>query len=249
MSTNYCIYGIHPVTMVVYSNPENVSELYVHNSTHNVRLRDLIQLASEKSINVHRIANNQLTEKAHTSKHQGVVAFCHNNVEWCEQDVYDILINQGANALLLILDCVTDPHNLGACLRTAEATGVQALVTPKDRSVGLTASVRKVASGAAELIPLVRVANLARTMRNLKQHGMWMIGTTHDAHTSVFDTDLTQPLALVVGSEDAGLRRLTREHCDQLVSVPMAGVLDSLNVSVATGVCLYEVLRQRRTTC
>jgi len=187
-------------------------------------------------------------QKAHTTKHQGVVALCHEGFQWREQDAYEMIIKEGTDMLLLVLDRVTEPHNLGACLRTAEAAGAHALITPKDRSVSLTPTVRKVASGAAELVPLVRVANLARTLRTLKKHGVWLIGATHDAPSSLYAADLRRPLALVMGSEGAGLRRLTRALCDEVVHVPMSGMVETLNVSVATGICLYEVLRQRRFT-
>ncbi len=151
-----------------------------------------------------------------------------------------------APPLLLVLDGVTDPHNLGACLRSADAAGVAAVIVPRDRAVGLTPVVRKVAAGAAETVPLVQVVNLARTLRELKERGVWLVGTADDAARTLYDVDLSGPTALVLGSEGEGMRRLTREACDELVSIPMAGAVESLNVSVATGVALFEAVRQRR---
>lgn len=163
-----------------------------------------------------------------------------------EDDLFDILDNLKQPPFLLILDCIQDPHNLGACLRSADAAGVHAVVAPKDRAVSLTETVRKVACGAAEHVPFVMVTNLARTLKQLKEQGLWLVGTADDAKQSLFDVDLTGPLALVMGAEGKGLRRLTREYCDFLVHIPMAGSVECLNVSVATGVCLFEAVRQRK---
>jgi 23S rRNA (guanosine2251-2'-O)-methyltransferase len=163
-----------------------------------------------------------------------------------EDDLFAVLGNLKEPPFLLLLDCVQDPHNLGACLRSADAAGVHAVVAPKDRSVSLTDTVRKVACGAAEHVPFVMVTNLARTLKQLKEHGLWLVGTADDAKQSLYDIDLSGPLALVMGAEGKGLRRLTRECCDFLVHIPMAGSVECLNVSVATGVCLFEAVRQRR---
>ncbi len=163
-----------------------------------------------------------------------------------EDDLFAILGSLKEPPFLLLLDCVQDPHNLGACLRSADAAGVHAVVAPKDRAVSLTETVRKVACGAAEHVPLVTVTNLARTLKQLKEAGLWLVGTADDATQSLYDVDLTGPLALVMGAEGEGLRRLTRQCCDFLVHIPMAGSVGCLNVSVATGVCLFEAVRQRR---
>lgn len=165
-----------------------------------------------------------------------------------EDDLFDILDSLKEPPFLLILDGVQDPHNLGACLRSADAAGVHAVIAPKDRAVSLTDTVRKIACGAAEHVPFVTVTNLARTLKELKEAGLWLVGTADGAEQSLYDIDLTGPLALVMGAEGKGLRRLTREHCDFLVHIPMAGSVECLNVSVATGVCLFEAVRQRRRT-
>ena len=165
--------------------------------------------------------------------------------EWSEDDLLAMLSGSDKPPFLLILDGVTDPHNLGACLRTADAVGVQAVVVPKDKSASLSPTVRKVACGAAETVPLVRVTNLARFMRTIRDDGVWLIGTAGEADNTLYQADFTGPVALVMGAEGKGMRRLTREHCDLLINIPMLGHVDSLNVSVATGVCLYEALRQR----
>ena len=163
-----------------------------------------------------------------------------------ENDLFEILRHLQQPPFLLILDGLQDPHNLGACLRSADAAGVHAVIVPKDRAVSLTDTVCKVACGAAEHVPLVTVTNLARTLKQLKELGLWLVGTADDAKQSLYDVDLTGPLALVMGAEGKGLRRLTKEHCDFLVHIPMAGSVECLNVSVAAGVCLFEAVRQRR---
>ena len=158
----------------------------------------------------------------------------------------DAVLNKQSEPFLLVLDGVTDPHNIGACLRTADAAGVHAVIVPKDKSAGLTATARKVACGAAESVPLIQVTNLSRTLKHLQDKGVWVIGTAGEAEQLIYQVDLKGPTALVMGAEGKGMRRLTREHCDQLVKLPMAGAVSSLNVSVATGVCLYEIVRQRQ---
>ncbi|MEP1705588.1 MAG: 23S rRNA (guanosine(2251)-2'-O)-methyltransferase RlmB, partial [Marinobacter sp.] len=177
--------------------------------------------------------------------HQGIVAAVSESREWSEDDLLAMLSGSDKPPFLLLLDGVTDPHNLGACLRTADAVGVQAVVVPKDKSASLSPTVRKVACGAAETVPLVRVTNLARFMRTIRDEGVWLIGTAGEASSTLYQADFTGPVALVMGAEGKGMRRLTREHCDLLINIPMLGHVDSLNVSVATGACLYEALRQR----
>jgi 23S rRNA (guanosine2251-2'-O)-methyltransferase len=179
--------------------------------------------------------------------HQGVVAEVSPSQVWGDAMLDELLDRTEGAPLLLVLDGVTDPHNLGACLRTADAAGALAVIIPKDKSATLNATVRKVACGAAEVIPLVAVTNLARTLEKLQQRGLWVVGTAGEAEQEIYDQDLSGPIVLVMGAEGKGMRRLTREHCDFLVRLPMAGSVSSLNVSVATGVCLFEALRQRRS--
>ncbi|MGL5250136.1 MAG: 23S rRNA (guanosine(2251)-2'-O)-methyltransferase RlmB, partial [Enterovibrio sp.] len=184
-------------------------------------------------------------EKVPGAVHQGLVARVKAGRQYNENDL-DALLQENAAPLLLILDGVTDPHNLGACLRNADAAGVTAVIVPKDRSATLNATARKVAVGAAETVPLVRVTNLARTMRHLQQQGVWIVGTAGDAPNDIYQTKLTGALAIVMGAEGEGMRRLTRETCDVLTKIPMVGTVSSLNISVAAGVCLFEALRQRQ---
>ncbi|MEO9701627.1 23S rRNA (guanosine(2251)-2'-O)-methyltransferase RlmB, partial [Marinobacter alexandrii] len=190
---------------------------------------------------VHR---RELDERV-SGVHQGIVAAVSESREWTEDDLLAQLAGSDKPPFLLVLDGVTDPHNLGACMRTADAVGVQAVIVPKDKSASLTPVARKVACGAAETVPFVRVTNLARFLRILKDQGVWLIGTAGEADATLFQADFKGPVALVMGAEGKGMRRLTREHCDQLINIPMLGHVDSLNVSVATGVCLYQALRQR----
>jgi 23S rRNA (guanosine2251-2'-O)-methyltransferase len=189
---------------------------------------------------------NQLDKLAKSRKHQGIIAEYNAPKTWGDNELFDLLSELNEPALLLILDGVTDPHNLGACLRTAEAAGVQAVITTKDKAAGLTPVVRKVASGAAEIIPLIQVTNLARTLDTLKDAGIWIIGTSDHATENMYSQDLTGPIAFVMGAEGKGMRRLTEKQCDILANLPMAGEVSSLNISVATGVCLYEAVRQRQ---
>jgi len=201
--------------------------------------------AQAGGITVHCVPRAELDALVGGARHQGVVARGTAPPQRSEVDLDAVLAGQTKAAFLLVLDGVQDPHNLGACLRSADAAGVQAVIAPKDRSVSLTPTVRKVASGAAEAVPFIQVTNLARTLRELKQAGIWLVGTAGEAGTSLFEADLAGPLALVMGAEGKGLRRLTRETCDTLVHIPMAGSVASLNVSVATGICLFEAVRQR----
>lgn len=210
-------------------------------------MRKLLAELAAAGLEVVQADRNTLDRLSGGSNHQGVIALTQAPSVLNEPQLDDLLAALRAPPLLLILDGVTDPHNLGACLRTADAAGVDAVITPRDRSVGLTPVVCKVASGAAETVPLVQVTNLARSLRHLQDsHRVFLVGTGGEASQTLFDADLTGPLGLVLGAEGEGLRRLTRENCDLLVSLPMLGSVESLNVSVATGVCLYEALRQRR---
>ena len=185
-----------------------------------------------------------LDNKANGEQHQGIMARVKPARQYSEKDLDEIIARE-ATPFFLVLDGVTDPHNLGACLRSADAAGVHGVIVPKDKSAKLNGTARKVACGAAETVPLIQVTNLARTLRDIKEAGVWVVGTAGETDTHVFDANLTGPMAIVMGAEGDGMRRLTREHCDVLVKIPMVGTVSSLNVSVATGICLFEVLRQR----
>jgi 23S rRNA (guanosine2251-2'-O)-methyltransferase len=208
-------------------------------------LQEVARIARDRGLEPHLVNREDLDILAPEARHQGVVARCLVQPAFTEEQLFVLLDNLEEPPLLLLLDGVQDPHNLGACLRTAEALGVHAVVAPKDRSVGLTPVVRKVASGAAERIPFVPITNLARLIRELRDRGLWLVGTVVNGGESLYKMDLKGPLALVLGAEDRGLRRLTREHCDCLIHIPMRGAVGSLNVSVAAGVCLFEAQRQR----
>ncbi len=209
----------------------------------------IINLSRKHGISVQMVNRKVLDDKTKGEQHQGVVARVTPGKNYSEADL-DTFISQaqsqGNEPFFLILDGVTDPHNLGACLRNADAAGVQAIIVPKDNAARLTGTVRKVAVGAAETVPLVQVTNLARTMKTLQQMGVWIVGTAGETDTCLYDVKLSGPLALVMGAEGKGMRRLTRENCDQLIKLPMAGSVSSLNVSVATGICLFEIVRQRK---
>lgn len=240
------VVGHHAVTELLRQQPEAILELLVQNDRRDRRMQELRDLARNNKIGVQEMSKSDL-DKLGVRGHQGVVATVSGGKDaLAEQDLTALLAKAESAPLLLVLDGVTDPHNLGACLRSADAAGVTAVIVPKDKAVGLTPVVRKVASGAAETVPLVVVTNLARCLQSLQEQGIWLVGTDDEASVSLYEQDLTGPLAIVMGSEGAGLRRLTRECCDHLVSIPMAGELSSLNVSVATGVTLFEAVRQRQ---
>ncbi|MGC6358578.1 23S rRNA (guanosine(2251)-2'-O)-methyltransferase RlmB [Bisgaard Taxon 45] len=239
------IYGIHAVSAFLNHAPERLIEVYVLKGREDKRLQPLLNELYRLGIAVQLVNRQTLDKKADGEVHQGIIARVQPAKELNEGDL-DRILADTRNPLLLVLDGVTDPHNLGACLRTADAAGVSAVIVPKDKSAQLTAIARKVACGAAEVMPLIRVTNLARTLRELQQnHNIWVVGTAGEATETLYQTQLTGRLALVMGAEGEGMRRLTREHCDQLISIPMAGSVSSLNVSVATGVCLFEIVRQR----
>ena len=239
-------YGIHSVRMMLTRTPQRVRRLLLAAGRDDARVGEIRALAQRASIAIES-ANDALLDKlAEGGRHQGVVAELLAKAGDPETQLEEALEAAGDQPLLLVLDGVQDPHNLGACLRSADAAGVAAVIAPRDRAAGLTPVARKVAAGAAEALPFIAVVNLARTLRDLKERGIWLIGTSDDADKTLFDADFTGPTALVMGSEGEGMRRLTRECCDQLVSIPMAGAVESLNVSVATGVALFEAVRQRR---
>lgn len=243
MSEN--IYGIHAVSAFLNNAPERLIEVYVLKGREDKRLQPLLNELHRLGISVQFVNRQTLDKKADGEVHQGIIARIQPAKELNEADLDAILKNK-QSPLLLVLDGVTDPHNLGACLRTADAAGVCAVIVPKDKSAQLSSIARKVACGAAEVIPLIRVTNLARTLRDLQnEHNIWVVGTAGEATETLYQAKLTGGLALVMGAEGDGMRRLTRENCDQLISIPMAGSVSSLNVSVATGVCLFEIVRQR----
>ena len=245
MAQQEWLYGLHAMQAVLENEPERVLEILVLKGRDDERLNNVINQARRFGISVQFCQRKVLDDKVDGEQHQGVVARAKPARVMDESDL-DAILSRQAEPFLLVLDGVTDPHNIGACLRTADAAGVHALIVPKDKSAGLTATARKVACGAAESVPLIQVTNLSRTLKQLQEKGVWIIGTAGEAEQLIYDVDLKGPTALVMGAEGKGMRRLTREHCDQLVKLPMAGAVSSLNVSVATGVCLYEIVRQRQ---
>tara|TARA_E500000178_G_scaffold4373_1_gene4540 strand:- start:83 stop:826 length:744 start_codon:yes stop_codon:yes gene_type:complete len=239
-------FGIHAVDSLLRRAPQRILVLFVQTDRNDKRIQSLLTLAKNQGVSVTRVPKSDLDTKV-AERHQGVVAVIEpasSEANLSERDLV-AYVSGVERPLVLVLDGVTDPHNLGACLRSADAAGVHAVVVPKDNSAELNAEARKVASGAAEAIPLVRVTNLARTLKALKEAGLWVVGTTGEADTVLYDQDLTLPVVIVMGAEGRGMRRLTTHACDFLVKLPMAGDVSSLNVSVATGVCLFEAVRQR----
>lgn len=245
MSDKYLIYGMHAVQAALEKEPQNITRIWLEQSRRDQRGSAIMGLAKQGGIHVERVKRDELDKLAPDSNHQGVVAESKAKAALNEAGLKQLLDHLEEAPLLLILDGVTDPHNLGACLRTADAAGVHAVIVPRDKACGLTPVVRKVASGAAETMPFVQVTNLARTLKALKERNIWLVGTDLDSEQDIYQADLTGPLALVMGAEGKGMRRLTREECDFLVKLPMRGSVQSLNVSVSTGICLYEAVRQR----
>jgi len=238
------LYGFHAVLSRLRAKPDSIRELYVEGSRHDGRMKELIAVAQSKGVHARAVDAERLAGLAGPdARHQGVVALA-DEVKM-PSFVEDVLDGLSEPPLLLLLDGVTDPHNLGACLRVADAAGCHAVIAPKDRSVGLTAAASKVASGAAETVPYIMVTNLARTMRDLKDRNVWLVGADQEADASLYDTRLDGAIGWVLGAEGEGLRRLTRENCDLIASIPMRGTVESLNVSVASGVCLFETRRRR----
>ncbi|HRC38120.1 MAG TPA: 23S rRNA (guanosine(2251)-2'-O)-methyltransferase RlmB [Rubrivivax sp.] len=243
MSTKV-LFGFHAVTVRLKTAPASIAEIHVDATRRDARMRQFVERAREAGARLIDSDDARLTQLAGTTRHQGVVARV--SALKAQHSLDEVLDGVSGAPLVLVLDGVTDPHNLGACLRVADGAGAHAVVAPKDHAVGLNATVAKVASGAAETVPYLMVTNLARTLNELKERDLRIIGTSDDAAATVFEADLRGPVALVLGAEGAGLRQLTRRTCDELVRIPMAGAVESLNVSVAAGVCLYEALRQRR---
>ncbi|MFK5984109.1 MAG: 23S rRNA (guanosine(2251)-2'-O)-methyltransferase RlmB [Pseudomonadota bacterium] len=255
MNKKDAIYGFHAVkallNQLTAKSADLDSILYIDKQRRDQRILQLLDLAKTKSITIKRVNKLEL-DKLAEGKHQGVVFYLssspqNSQVTTTKSEAYldDLLEQTDSNYFFLLLDGVQDPHNLGACLRTADAAAVQAIIIPKDRAVSLTPVVRKVACGADQHVPLIQVTNLSRTMDLLKSYGIWLVGTAGEAEKNLYQADLTGNLAIVMGAEEKGLRRLTREKCDSLINIPMFGHVESLNVSVSTGICLFEALRQR----
>ncbi len=236
--------GINAVAAALENDRTHVRELWIEARARNPRLAELVELARGAGIPVRQVATDMLARAVPGVKHQGIVAQYEPPTNLGEGDL-DELLGKVEHPLLLVLDGVQDPHNLGACLRSAEAAGVAAVIVPRDRAVGITPVVRKAAAGAADRVPLIRVTNLARTLKSLKDAGVWIVGLAGETDKSLYQMDLKGPIAIAMGGEGDGLRRLTREHCDFLARIPMLGAVESLNVSVATGIALFEAVRQR----
>lgn len=241
------VYGIHAVEVLIKRNSDKIDKIYVQNNRHDQRLNKLITLAQENTVTIIQKSRQELDELTE-NRHQGVIAVCQKlkQMNFHEKHIPELLNEIEGEAFILILDGVTDPHNLGACLRSADAAGVNMVIVPKDNAAGITDVVRKVACGAAEAIPFISVTNLVRTMKKLQEKGIWIYGTAGEAEQDIYSSNLSGPIAIVMGSEGEGMRRLTKENCDHLIKIPMAGEVSSLNVSVATGVTLFEVVRQRK---
>jgi 23S rRNA (guanosine2251-2'-O)-methyltransferase len=239
------IFGIHAVEAALSHDPANVVELYLEADSHNARLKELSARARDAGVRPHARPREALDRMTGGARHQGVVARYRSPPPRGEDELYGLVEKAAKDTLLLVLDGVTDPHNLGACLRSAEAAGVSAVIVPKDRAAGITPTVRKAAAGAADRVAFFAVTNLARTLKTLKERGVWLVGLTGDAPQELYALDLRGALALVLGGEGEGMRRLTREACDHLARIPLRGATESLNVSVAAGVALFEALRQR----
>lgn len=244
MSDLQKIYGVHAVEALLRHHPKRVKQVWLAEGRSDPRVQVITELAAQSQVKVGQCERREMDAWV-DGVHQGVVADVSPSQVWGEAMLDELLDRAEGPPLLLVLDGVTDPHNLGACMRTADAAGALAVIVPKDKSATLNATVRKVACGAAEVLPLVAVTNLARTLEKLRQRGLWTVGTAGEAEQELYQQDLTGPTILIMGAEGSGMRRLTREHCDYLVKLPMAGSVSSLNVSVATGVCLFEAVRQR----
>lgn len=245
MSEQY-VYGVHAVMALLNNSRRTIHQLFINQDRLDKRIIEILEKAELMQIKVEKLSTQKMNQRFSDFAHQGVVASAQSLPNFSESDLVPLLETSKKPALVLILDGITDPHNLGACLRTADATGVDFVIIPKDKSAHVTPVVSKVACGAAESIPLVRVTNLVRAIEILKELGVWIYGAAGESSRSLYQTDCTGAIALVMGAEGEGLRRLTREHCDGLFSLPMLGTVESLNVSVATGVSLYEVIRQRK---
>jgi len=241
---NY-IFGMHAVKTIISRSPERVLSLYILQDKKDNKVSPIIDFARKQNIQIDFLKRDALDKIAANKNHQGVVASCSAPRKLSEQDLEDLIANLNEPAFLLILDGVQDPHNLGACLRSADAAGVHAVIAPKDNSASLTEVAVKVSSGASETVPFIQVTNLARTMKFLREQNIWLYGADADGKQTLYQASLSHSVGLVLGAEGKGLRRLTKENCDELLKIPMNGYVSSLNVSVATGIFLFEALRQR----
>ena len=240
------IYGIHAVQTAMIRTPQSILEVWLDLNRTDKRMAEIQLLVNKCALSLHEVSRKELDKLLPDVNHQGVIARCKMPSTVSETELFSLIDRLNKPALLLILDGVQDPHNLGACVRSADGVGADAVIVPKDKSAGITAVVAKVASGALNNVPVVQVTNLARTMEELKKAGIWIVGMDDKGDQTLYQVDLTSPVALALGAEGSGLRRLTKEKCDFLVKLPMQGVVESLNVSVASGICLYETLRQRQ---
>ena len=245
MSDKEYVYGLHAVQAMLQHASKRVNQLQLVRGRIDSRMQEVVDLAQQHKIPVQHVSPEDLDKLAGGGVHQGVIAVVTPSQLWSEDMLGHMLDELDDVPLLLVLDGVTDPHNLGACLRSADAAGAHAVIIPRDRAATLSPTVRKVACGAAETVPLVAVTNLARTLKKLQQRGLWVVGAAGEAEKLLYTVDLKVPSVIVMGAEGSGMRRLTREHCDYLAKLPMAGTVSSLNVSVAAGVCLFEAVRQR----
>lgn len=248
MSKKVAIFGLHPARAILEQQPERLVEIFVTRERRDKPLQEIVSLAQRLGVRVQFVPKATLDKKTDGGNHQGILITATAVPPLNEHDLDRLCEEAGARAFFLVLDGVTDPHNLGACLRTADAAGVTAVIVPKDKSASITPIVSKVACGAAETVPFVQVTNLARTLRQLQERQVWVIGTAGEATRTLYNVDMRGAVALVMGAEGDGMRRLTRETCDELIRIPLLGTVSSLNVSVATGVCLYEVVRQRQNS-
>lgn len=240
------VYGLHAVTASINNQSREIKKLFINKERLDQRMQATLDIASQRGIAIEKLDSKQMDQRFADYHHQGIVASVLPLPKYHESDLPTLLENSDKPLLILILDGITDPHNLGACLRSADATAVDFVIIPKDKSAGITPVVSKVACGAAENMPVVQVTNLVRSIELLKEHAVWIYGAAGEANQSLYQMDCGGNIAIVMGAEGRGLRRLTRDHCDALFSLPMLGSVDSLNVSVATGVSLYEVVRQRK---
>ncbi|HLB41531.1 MAG TPA: 23S rRNA (guanosine(2251)-2'-O)-methyltransferase RlmB [Gammaproteobacteria bacterium] len=244
-SNKQFVFGLHAVESLLQHQSKRITRICVQKERRDQKIETLIQLAKQNAISIENMPRHELDKMTNNANHQGIIAFCVKAKIYTEHDLKSILQHVSVPPFILVLDGVQDPHNLGACFRSADAAGVHAIIAPKDKSVGLTPVVNKVASGATETIPFVQVTNLVRALEILKEFGIWIYGAAAEASQTLFQTDLSGPVAMVLGAEGTGLRRLTQEHCDVLVKIPMHGTVSSLNVSVAAGIFMFEVVRQR----
>ncbi len=243
------LFGVHSVQAALNYSPKRIHKAWIDEQRQDKRLLPLIDDLLSLGIEPEKVSRKKLDSYAHGENHQGIMIEIEMPVELSENDLKNAVDSLEEPALFLVLDNVQDPHNLGACLRTADATKVHGIIITKDNSTGITPTVCKVACGAAEIVPVYSVTNLARTLRWLKNEGLWIVGAAGETTQTFYQVDFSIPTALVIGAEGQGLRRLTKEQCDFLISIPMFGTVESLNLSVATGVLLYEVVRQRNKLC